>query len=81
MGLLSGDRWHEHDADEIQQHADACIEGAIKELEKAGWATESVKVIGAYSAFYFGLGLSIITWWSMFILNEHPSLQPYADRV
>jgi glycerol kinase len=50
VGFLSGDRWHEHDADEIQQHADACIEGAIKELEKAGWAKESVKVIGAYSA-------------------------------
>jgi hypothetical protein len=38
--------WHDHDADEIQQHADACIEGAVKQLEKAGWAKESVKVIG-----------------------------------
>ncbi|KAF9446194.1 glycerol kinase [Macrolepiota fuliginosa MF-IS2] len=38
--------WHEHDAEEIQQHADACVEEAIKELEKAGWAKESVKVVG-----------------------------------
>jgi len=50
--------WHEHDADEIQQHADACIEGAVKELEKAGWAKESVTVIGEYSVFLYGLGLS-----------------------
>lgn len=42
------DRWHDHDADEIQQHADACIEEASKELEKAGWAKESVKVVGEF---------------------------------
>ncbi|KAF9466043.1 glycerol kinase [Collybia nuda] len=38
--------WHEHDADEIQQHADLCVEGAIRDLEAAGWAKSSVKVIG-----------------------------------
>ncbi|KAK7021902.1 Glycerol kinase [Paramarasmius palmivorus] len=38
--------WHEHDAAEIQQHAEKCIENAVKELETAGWAKESVKVIG-----------------------------------
>ena len=39
--------WHDHDADEIQQHADQCIDLAIKSLEASGWAKESVKVIGA----------------------------------
>jgi hypothetical protein len=43
---LSLPRWHEHDADEIQQHADLCVEEAIKGLEAAGWAKNSVKVIG-----------------------------------
>ncbi|KAE9406502.1 glycerol kinase [Gymnopus androsaceus JB14] len=38
--------WHEHDAEEIQQHAELCIQNAMKELEKAGWAKESIKVIG-----------------------------------
>ncbi|KAF8967709.1 glycerol kinase [Flammula alnicola] len=38
--------WHEHDADEIQQHADKCVEQATLELEKSGWAKESIKVIG-----------------------------------
>ncbi|KAF8159582.1 glycerol kinase [Crassisporium funariophilum] len=38
--------WHEHDADEIQQHADTCVEEAVKALEASGWAKESVKVIG-----------------------------------
>ncbi|KAJ3731508.1 glycerol kinase [Lentinula guzmanii] len=38
--------WHEHDAEEIQQHAELCIQNAMRELEKAGWAKESVKVIG-----------------------------------
>ncbi|KAH9479526.1 Glycerol kinase [Psilocybe cubensis] len=38
--------WHEHDPVEIQQHADQCIEGAISELEKAGWSKDSVKAIG-----------------------------------
>ncbi|KIK61293.1 hypothetical protein GYMLUDRAFT_58857 [Collybiopsis luxurians FD-317 M1] len=38
--------WHEHDAEEIQQTADTCIQNAMKELEKAGWTKQSVKVIG-----------------------------------
>jgi glycerol kinase len=38
--------WHDHDAIEIVQHAELCIEGAIKALQDAGWAKESVKVIG-----------------------------------
>jgi glycerol kinase len=39
--------WHDHDAEEIQETADACIANATKELEKDGWAKESIKVIGA----------------------------------
>jgi hypothetical protein len=39
--------WHEHDADEIQQVAESCIAEASKNLEKKGWAAESIKVIGA----------------------------------
>ncbi|KAF8347776.1 glycerol kinase [Amanita rubescens] len=38
--------WHEHDAEEIQQHADICIEEGTKSLEAAGWARDSVKVLG-----------------------------------
>ncbi|KAF8830167.1 hypothetical protein HHX47_DHR2000457 [Lentinula edodes] len=38
--------WHEHDPEEIQQYAELCIQNAMKELETAGWAKESVKVIG-----------------------------------
>ncbi|KAF5392691.1 hypothetical protein D9757_001000 [Collybiopsis confluens] len=38
--------WHDHDPEEIQQTADQCIKNAMKELEKAGWAKQSVKVIG-----------------------------------
>ncbi|KAM6497029.1 hypothetical protein JOM56_007502, partial [Amanita muscaria] len=38
--------WHEHDADEIQHHADICIEDGTKALEAAGWAKESVKILG-----------------------------------
>ncbi|KAF8239340.1 glycerol kinase [Tricholoma matsutake] len=38
--------WHDHDANEIQQHADLCIDETIKRLEAAGWAKNSVKVIG-----------------------------------
>ncbi|KAF8889329.1 glycerol kinase [Infundibulicybe gibba] len=38
--------WHDHDADEIQKHADLCVENTIKDLEAAGWAKASVKVIG-----------------------------------
>ncbi|KAF9006010.1 glycerol kinase [Cyathus striatus] len=38
--------WHEHDADEIQQHADLCVEETVKSLEASGWAKESIKVIG-----------------------------------
>jgi hypothetical protein len=39
-------RWHDHDAEEIQEHADYSITEACKALEAKGWATESVKVIG-----------------------------------
>ncbi|KAF8623204.1 hypothetical protein AX15_006442 [Amanita polypyramis BW_CC] len=38
--------WHEHDADEIQRHADACVEEGTKSLEASGWAKGSVKVLG-----------------------------------
>ncbi|EJD07328.1 glycerol kinase [Fomitiporia mediterranea MF3/22] len=38
--------WHEHDADEIQQVSEQCIEQACKELEKSGWTRSSIKVIG-----------------------------------
>ncbi|TEB36729.1 glycerol kinase [Coprinellus micaceus] len=38
--------WHEHDADEIQQHSDQCVEEAIKKVEEAGWTKDSIKVIG-----------------------------------
>ncbi|KJA28171.1 hypothetical protein HYPSUDRAFT_129649 [Hypholoma sublateritium FD-334 SS-4] len=38
--------WHDHDAVEIQDHSNKCIEEATAELEKAGWAKESIKVIG-----------------------------------
>ena len=41
-------RWHEHDADEIQSVADECIAEACKRLEEAGWAKESIKVIGEH---------------------------------
>lgn len=39
-------RWHEHDATEIQDHADRCIDEATKALEEAGWAKESIKAVG-----------------------------------
>ena len=51
-------RWHDHDALEIQSHAEQCIEEAIKELEAAGWAKESVKVIGL--AFNFPIRLVLV---------------------
>lgn len=38
--------WHDHDADEIQDHANRCIEEGTKSLEVAGWAKDSVKVLG-----------------------------------
>ncbi|KAF9260674.1 glycerol kinase [Marasmius fiardii PR-910] len=38
--------WHEHDAKEIQEHAEKCIEGAVKTLESAGHKSDSIKVIG-----------------------------------
>ncbi|KIJ59231.1 hypothetical protein HYDPIDRAFT_177899 [Hydnomerulius pinastri MD-312] len=38
--------WHEHDAEEIQQVSNECIAVACDNLEKSGWAKESVKVIG-----------------------------------
>jgi hypothetical protein len=43
-------RWHEHDADEIQQHSDQCVEEAIKKVEEAGWTKDSIKVIGTSPA-------------------------------
>ena len=39
-------RWHEHDPEEIQQVSEACIAHTCAKLEEAGWAKESVKVIG-----------------------------------
>ncbi|KAG6864851.1 hypothetical protein C0991_006792 [Blastosporella zonata] len=38
--------WHEHDADEIMDHANQCITKAIEKMVSAGWAQDSVKVIG-----------------------------------
>ncbi|KAF8074908.1 glycerol kinase [Lyophyllum atratum] len=38
--------WHEHDAVEIKEHADICITEAVKGMEAAGWAENSIKVIG-----------------------------------
>ncbi|KAF8449222.1 hypothetical protein L210DRAFT_3387646 [Boletus edulis BED1] len=38
--------WHEHDPVEIQKTSEACIAKACENLEKNGWAKESVKVIG-----------------------------------
>lgn len=38
--------WHEHDPEEIQQISEECITHACAKLEEAGWAKESVKVIG-----------------------------------
>ncbi|OSD04688.1 glycerol kinase [Trametes coccinea BRFM310] len=38
--------WHEQDPDELMESCDVCITEASKALEAAGWAKESVKVIG-----------------------------------
>ncbi|KAG6332038.1 hypothetical protein ID866_7049 [Astraeus odoratus] len=38
--------WHEQDADEIQDVSNQCIAEACRELERAGWSKESIKVIG-----------------------------------
>ncbi|KDQ51018.1 hypothetical protein JAAARDRAFT_73838 [Jaapia argillacea MUCL 33604] len=38
--------WHEHDAREIKETCDACIDEACKTLEGTGYAKESIKVIG-----------------------------------
>ncbi|PSS30992.1 hypothetical protein PHLCEN_2v2480 [Hermanssonia centrifuga] len=38
--------WHEHDAEEIMETCNSCIEEACVELEKLGWTKESVKAIG-----------------------------------
>ncbi|KAL4263737.1 FGGY kinase family protein [Pleurotus pulmonarius] len=38
--------WHSHDASEIQQFTDICIEKACEELESAGWSKDSIKGIG-----------------------------------
>jgi glycerol kinase len=40
-------RWHEHDATEIQEVCDKVIEQAIAKLEEAGYKRSSIKVIGA----------------------------------
>ena len=39
-------RWHEHDAEEIMDVCNTCIDEACKDLESAGWSKDSVKVIG-----------------------------------
>ncbi|EDR14050.1 glycerol kinase [Laccaria bicolor S238N-H82] len=41
-----GQVWHEHDVEEIQQHADICIAEALNSLEASGFSKQSVKVIG-----------------------------------
>ncbi|KAI0369831.1 glycerol kinase [Pilatotrama ljubarskyi] len=38
--------WHEQDPDELMESCDVCIAEASKALEAAGWAKESIKVIG-----------------------------------
>ncbi|KAG7095770.1 hypothetical protein E1B28_006475 [Marasmius oreades] len=38
--------WHEHDAKEIQEHVEKCIEEAVKALEASGYKSDSIKVIG-----------------------------------
>ncbi|KAI0793771.1 glycerol kinase [Fomes fomentarius] len=38
--------WHEQDPDELIDSCEVCIAEACKALEAAGWAKESVKVIG-----------------------------------
>ncbi|KAJ7110284.1 glycerol kinase [Mycena crocata] len=38
--------WHDHDATEIQEHAERCIAAAVEDMVAAGWAADSVKVIG-----------------------------------
>lgn len=38
--------WHEHDPEEIQETSEECVTQACAKLEEAGWAKESVKVIG-----------------------------------
>ena len=43
---LSYSRWHEQNPLEIQAHAEACIEGAMKSLVAQGYRKDSVKVIG-----------------------------------
>lgn len=44
---FADDSWHEQDPDELVESCDVCITEACKALEAAGWANESVKVIGA----------------------------------
>ncbi|GJJ11431.1 hypothetical protein Clacol_005664 [Clathrus columnatus] len=38
--------WHSHDAAEIQQVADKCIDETVKQLEADGWDRSSIKAIG-----------------------------------
>ncbi|KAF8576472.1 glycerol kinase [Ramaria rubella] len=38
--------WHSHDASEIQEACETCIDETVKELETLGWAQDSIKAIG-----------------------------------
>lgn len=48
LPLISTLSWHEHDADQIIESCDSCIEQACIELEGLGWTRQSVKVIGTH---------------------------------
>lgn len=45
-GLAGACRWHEQNADEIIASCDTSITEAVNALEQAGWAKESIKVVG-----------------------------------
>jgi hypothetical protein len=45
-------RWHEHDAEELQQSCETCIDEAVKNLEGVGFTRDSVKAIGAITFVY-----------------------------
>lgn len=38
-------RWHEHDPLEIISSVEACIEGAVKAFENAGYSARSIKAV------------------------------------
>jgi glycerol kinase len=44
--LLTRNRWHEHDPDEIIKSVENCIEGALEVFEKDGYSKDSIKAIG-----------------------------------